>query len=157
MYYVLEHWVFFIFTISCFKYFKLFMIFLTFYLLISFPYFQECKYIFFSIYQFCSTKKDSSTIDDKVAFVYTLCTAVILRYKCQLSFCIINNSDYFRTKCLFFCKISAILCVLFYLILENMSTNVRKFRFSLLYLTLVTSCIIDPFLCCHLFLLLPRF
>jgi len=38
----------------------------------------------------------------------------------------------------------------FYLILENMSTNVRKFPFSLLYLTLVTSCTVGPFLCCHL-------
>ena len=35
--------------------------------------------------------------------------------------------------------------------LENTSTNVKKISFSLLYLTLVTSCIIGPFLCYHLF------
>ena len=47
-----------------------------------------------------------------------------------------NNSDNFRMKCLSYIKISVILCVLyflflnfFYLILENMSTNVRKLVF----------------------------
>ena len=58
---------------------------------------------------------------------------------------------------LIYSKISAILCVLyflflhfFYLILENMSiVNL----FYLLYSTLVTSWIIDPILCCHLFYL----
>ena len=38
---------------------------------------------------------------------------------------------------------------LLYLILENMSTIVNKKLFFLLYLTLVTSCIIGPFLRCH--------
>jgi len=44
---------------------------------------------------------------------------------------IINNSDDFRIKCLPYSKIIAMFSVLalFYLILENMSTNVRKFRF----------------------------
>ena len=45
-----------------------------------------------------------------------------------------------------------ILWKFFSLILENMSTNCQmsKILFFLLYLTLVTSCIIGPFLCCHL-------
>jgi len=42
----------------------------------------------------------------------------------------------------------------FYLILENMSTIVRKFPFSLLYLTLVTSCKVGLFLCCLLLYLI---
>jgi len=40
-----------------------------------------------------------------------------------------------------------------------MSTNLGENIVFLLYLTLVTSCIIDPFLCCHLLYLilyLPR-
>ena len=41
-----------------------------------------------------------------------------------------------------------------YFILENVSTNVRQFRFPLLYLTRVTSCIVGPFLCCHLMYLI---
>ena len=59
---------------------------------------------------------------------------------------IINNSDNFKIKCLSNSKISAFFCVftLFYLILENISTNVRKL-FFFLYLTFVTSCIIGPF------------
>ena len=64
---------------------------------------------------------------------------------CQLSFVsdkIINNSDNFRIKWLSYSKISAIICVLyflfllfFYFILKNMSTV------KLRYLTLATSCI----------------
>ena len=38
---------------------------------------------------------------------------------------------------------------LFYLILENMSTSVRKFSFPCYIWHLITSCIIGPFLFCH--------
>ena len=34
---------------------------------------------------------DSSTIDGKVVFVHSLSTAVFLRHKCQLSFCVRQN------------------------------------------------------------------
>ena len=43
------------------------------------------------------------------------------------------------------CSLFSVL-TLFYLILENMTTYVRKCLFSFI----VTSCIISPFLCCHL-------
>ena len=44
---------------------------------------------------------------------------------------------------------------MFYLIFENISTNVNNvISFPLLYWTLVTSCIIGPFLCCHLLYLI---
>ena len=88
------------------------------------------------------------------------------QYSCILtSVCvsdkIINNSDNFRIKCLFFSKIRAILWVLYFLFytyfLFNLGKHVNwceKISFSLLYLTLVTSCIIDPFLCCHLLYLI---
>ena len=52
---------------------------------------------------------------------------------------IINNCDNFKIKFLSYSKISAIVYVifsvftLFYLILKNMSTNVKKFLFSSLY------------------------
>ena len=71
---------------------------------------------------------DSSTIDGYVEFVHSQ----YLRHKCQqfyVSDKIINNIDY---KELIFSEIRAILCslfsvfTLFYLILENMSTNGRK-------------------------------
>ena len=70
--------------------------------------------------------------------LYTLSTAVFLRHKCQQFYVpdkTVKNSDNFRIKCFSYSKISAILCslfpvfALFYLILENMSTNGRKFRF----------------------------
>ena len=86
------------------------------------------------------------TIDGNVEFVHSQYT-VFLRHKCQqlyVSDKIINNSD-----------ISAILCslfsvfTLFYLIMEIMSTNGRKCCLPC-YLTLVSSCIIGPFLCCHI-------
>ena len=75
---------------------------------------------------------------------------------------IIKDSDTFRIKCLPYSKISAILymyslfCVftLFYLILENMSTIVRKFCFPCYIWHYVTSFILCPFLCCHLLYLI---
>jgi len=45
---------------------------------------------------------------------------------------IINNSDNFGIKWLFYGKIFSVF-TLFYLILENMSTNVRKFLFPCLF------------------------
>ena len=98
-------------------------------------------------------------------YLYTLSTAVFLHHKCQLSIVsdkIINNSDNFRIKSLSDSEIGAIMCYLFsvfsfsYLILKKMSTFKRNFRFPclLLYLTLVTSCKFDPFLCCHLLYLI---
>ena len=114
---------------------------------------------------------DSSTIDGNVE-LYTLSTVVFWRHKCQLSQVstvtsvnlvfvsdkIVNNSVNLRIKWLSYSKISAILCVLllsvltlFYLIMEIMSTNVRKFRFSCY---IWPSCIIDPYLCCHLLYLI---
>ena len=53
------------------------------------------------------------------------------------------------SKCNFMCFLVS-LFTLFYLILENMSTNVRQFRFPCYILHFVTLCIIGSFLCCHL-------
>ena len=61
---------------------------------------------------------------------------------------------------LIYSKIIAILSVLyfcFYTFLFNLGKQINKCEknsFSLLYLTLVTSCIIIPFLCCHLLYLI---
>ena len=74
------------------------------------------------------------TIDGKVEFVhsvppYSYVTSVNLVFVSQ------NIIDYFEIKFLSYGKMLEILCSLFsvltrfYLILENMSTNVRKFRF----------------------------
>ena len=62
----------------------------------------------------------------------------------------------YRIKCLSYSKINAILCVLYFLCL-NLGKHVswcQKISFSLFYLTLVTSCIIGPLLCCHLLYLI---
>ena len=73
---------------------------------------------------------------------------------------IINNIDNFKIKCLSYSKISAVVCVLYFPCLHflfNLGKHVNyceKILFSLLYLTLVTSCIIGPFLCCHLLYLI---
>ena len=67
---------------------------------------------------------DSSTIDGNIVFVQCTLSSVNSVF--------VTNSDNFRIMCLSYCKINAILFsvfTLFYLILENMSTNVRKFRF----------------------------
>ena len=85
------------------------------------------------------TQIDSSTINGNVEFVHlvqlyfhvTSVNSVFVSDK------IINNYDNFRIKSLSYSEISAILCsvfsvlTFFSLILEYMSTNVRKFRFSL--------------------------
>ena len=72
---------------------------------------------------------------------------------------IINNCNHFRINCLFYSKkvqfyVFIIFC--FYTFLFNHGKHVKceKILFSLLYLTLVTSCIIGPFLCCHLLYLI---
>ena len=70
-------------------------------------------------------------------YLYTPNTAVFLHHKDQLSIVSdksINNSDNFRIKCLSYSKINAILFFIlcfsnFLFNLENLSTNVRKFRF----------------------------
>ena len=68
---------------------------------------------------------------------------------------IIKNSDNFRMKTL--SNIKVILRVqqfLFIIIfIKSWKTNVRKFCFPC-YLTLETSCMIGPFLCCHLLYLI---
>ena len=97
--------------------------------------FKERPKTFVIYYVFkCIHKIDSSIFDGNVEFVHSQYDKII------------NNSDNLRIKCLSYSKISAILCVPFfvftlflfnlrkhvnnlYLILENMSTNVRKFRF----------------------------
>jgi len=67
---------------------------------------------------------------------------------------IINKSDNFKIKSLSYSD--AILGVLYFLFLHflfNLGKHVNqleKMLFSLLYLTLLTSCIFGPFLCCHL-------
>jgi len=92
--------------------------------------------------------------------VYSDITSVNLVF---LSDKIFNNSDNFGIKCLFYGKISAILCSLyfcFYTFLFNLGKYVNwceKISFSLLYLTLVTSRKICPFLCCHLLYLIIYF
>ena len=84
--------------------------------------------------------------------LYSYVTSVNLGF---VSDKIINNSYNFRIKCLFYSKISAILCSLFSVFtLLNLGNCCKKIYFSLLYLTLVTSRIIGPFLCCHLFYLI---
>ena len=72
---------------------------------------------------------------------------------------IINNSDNFRIKSLFYGeKVQfCVLVISFYTFLFNLGEHVNwweKISFSLLYLTLVTSRIICPFLCCHLLYLI---
>ena len=76
---------------------------------------------------------------------------------------IVNDSDNFKRKSLSYSKISGIIScsffsvfTLFYLILENMSSvNLyEKILFFLLYLTLLTLCIIGTFFCCHLLYLI---
>jgi len=65
-----------------------------------------------------------------------------------------------RIKTLYYSKISAILCslisvfTLFYLSFGEHVNSWEKTVSSLLYLTLVTSCIIGPFFCCHLLYLI---
>ena len=58
-------------------------------------------------------------------------------------------------KCLSYSEISAIMCSLFsVLFLFNLGKHVHKWEkilSSLINMTLGTSCIIGPFLCCHLF------
>ena len=76
---------------------------------------------------------------------------------------IIKNSDNFRIKSLFYRKISVILCVLFSaftLFSFNLGKHLNSFeKISLffLYLTLVTSCIIGPFILDNLFALKLNF
>ena len=55
---------------------------------------------------------DTSTIDGNVEFVQPYSDSVSVSDK------IINNSEKFRIKCLFYSKISAILCVLHFLLLH---------------------------------------
>ena len=84
---------------------------------------------------------DSSTIDGNVEFAHShyscILTSQVSTY--FLSDKIINNSDNFRIKCLSHSKISAILCVFyflfytFYLNLENMLTKVRNFVFLVIF------------------------
>ena len=106
---------------------------------------------------------DSSTIYGNVKFVHSQYSCILTSHlSIQVFFNkIIKKIDNFRIKFLSYSKITAILCVLyflflhfFYLILENMSTNVRKFCFPYYIKTLVTSCMICPFLCCHLLYLI---
>ena len=56
----------------------------------------------------------SSTIDGKVEFVHSiqLYSDVTTVNSVLMSNKLINNSDNFRIKCLSYCNISAILCVL---------------------------------------------
>ena len=81
---------------------------------------------------------DSSTKDGTVEFVHSvqLYSDVTSVNSVFVSDKIINNCDNFRIKCLTYRKTSVefyvffIVCFnTFYLILEIMSTNVRKFRF----------------------------
>ena len=71
---------------------------------------------------------------------------------------IINNGDNFRIKCLSYSKITTIFLIFyFYTFLFNLGKHVNQcetISFSVLYLTLVTSCIIGLFLCCHILYLI---
>ena len=105
--------------------------------------FKERPKTFVIYYVFkCIHKIDSSIFDGNVEFVHSQYDKII------------NNSDNLRIKCLSYSKISAILCVPFFvftLFLFNLRKHVNKcekISFSLLYLTLVTLCINGSFLCC---------
>ena len=85
---------------------------------------------------------------------YILTSQVSIQLLCPTKLLIIVIILDLKVKqlCNLMCSLVSVLHI--YLILENMSTNQKKFPFSLLYLTLVTPCIIDPFLCCHLLYLI---
>ena len=93
----------------------------------------NCKLVSFFVYS------PNSAIDGNVEFVHTQYSCILtsqVSTKFDVSEKNINNSDHFRIKCLSDSKISGILCALyflfftlFYFILENKSTNVRKFCF----------------------------
>ena len=95
--------------------------------------------------------------------MYTRSTAVFLHHKCQLSNVsdkFIYTCDNFRIKSLSYSEKGAILCLIYFQFLHFFIWSWKTCQlmwenfFSLLYSTLVTSCIVDPFLCCHLFYLI---
>ena len=69
-----------------------------------------------------SEKIDFSSVDSKVAFKNSQYTAMYFYVTSDnlivVSDKTINNSDNFRLKCLSFSKISALLCVLYFLFLH---------------------------------------
>ena len=83
----------------------------------------------------------------------TLTSQVSVQFLCPTKLLIIAI-----IKCLSYSKISAIMCSLFsVLFLFNLGKHVHKWEkilSSLLNMTLGTSCIIGPFLCCHLLYLI---
>ena len=82
------------------------------------------------------------------SYVTSVCNSVFVSDK------IINNSDNFRIKCLFYNKISVILCVLyFYAFLFNLWKYVilrEKISFSFFIFDTCDVVYNCPFLCCHL-------
>ena len=74
--------------------------------------------------------------------LFTVSTTVFLRGKCQLSSCLRQNYSLFLQ---------------FLFNLGKYVNSYERISFFLLYLTLVTSWIIDPFLCCHLLYLIIYF
>ena len=100
-------------------------------------------------------KKDSSTIKGNVDFVHSQVQLYVYVTSVNLVFVsieIINNSDNFR-KYLSYSKISAILCVSLFDLVKHVK-YLEKPWFFLLYLKIVTSFKIDPFLCCYLLYLI---
>ena len=103
-----------------------------------------------------------STIDGNIVFVHSQYSCILTSQVLTqiVSDKIIDISDNFGIKSLSYSEKGAIFCVIYFLFLHflfNLEKHVKlcdKISFSLLYLTLVTSCIIDPFLCCHLLYLI---
>ena len=60
----------------------------------------------------CAVQIDSSTIGGNVEFAHSQYSDVTSVNSVFVSDKTINYSDYFRIKCLFYSKISAILCVI---------------------------------------------
>ena len=102
----------------------------------------------------CSSNRLLSTIDGNAVFVHSqysciLTLQVSTQFLCPtklLSIVIIFEELILQWKRCNFMSYLFSVFTLFYSILKDMSNNVRKFR--------VTSCIIDPFLCCHILYLI---
>ena len=94
----------------------------------------------------CSNQIDSSHVNEE--FVHS-------QYICILT-SQVSTPFLLPTKLLIVLITLSILCVLYFLFLHCLFNleKCEKSSFSLLYLTLVTSCIIGPFLCCHLLYLI---
>ena len=92
---------------------------------------------------------DSSTIDGNVEFVHSQCCCILTSQVSTQFLCLtklLKKCDNFRLSA-YYSEISANLCVFYFLFLHF-------FVFLVIFDTIVTSCIIVPFLCCHILYLI---